>query len=101
MPNDITTESLEAAIIDQKVAGAFAGKSYAYHAVVAKGGWQLGIAVANEKGYSPVEGKTFASQEEAKGWVEGLNAHIGLSEEDRVRIVISSMGGKPFVKVAA
>ena len=48
---DITHQYLEAAIIDQNVAGAFPDKAYAFVAVV-NGGYSLGVAVANEKGYN-------------------------------------------------
>jgi hypothetical protein len=90
---DITNSHLEAAIIDQKVAGAFAGKRYAFAAVIQKDGWQLGVAVENEPGYSPVDGKTFTLQAEAKQWAEGLNKHIGLSDEDALSIIITTMRG--------
>jgi hypothetical protein len=90
---DITNEYLEAAIIDQKVAGEFQGKVYAFVAVVEKSGWKLGVAVANEQGYNPVEGKIFKNQGEAKQWAEGLNKHIKVSEEDYLDIVSSTMRG--------
>jgi hypothetical protein len=93
---DITNKSVEAALLDQKVAGAFRGKTYAYVALVAKRGWILGVAVANESGYHPIEGKTFDNQQQAREWAEGLNAHIGLSDKAAISIVISTMGGVPF-----
>lgn len=93
---DITNENLQAAILDQKVAGIFRGKTYAYVALVAKRGWQLGIAVANESGYHPIGGKSFANQQEARKWAERLNEHIGLSDKQAINIVISTMGGVPF-----
>lgn len=88
---DITNSNLEAAIIDQKVAGEFQGKRYAFAAVVAQGGWQLGVAVENEPGYAPIDGKSFAQQAEAKQWADGLNRHIGLSDEDAMNIIITTM----------
>jgi hypothetical protein len=91
---DITTTHLEAAIIDQKVAGEFQGKPYAFIAVVARGGWQLGIAVANELGYNPIDGKSFATQAEAKEWADGLNRHIGRDADSVLAIISSSMGGR-------
>jgi predicted molibdopterin-dependent oxidoreductase YjgC len=90
---DITTTHLEAAFIDQNVAGAFPGKRYAFVAVVAPGGWQLGVAVANEQGYNPISGKTFKAHYEAKEWADGLNKHIGLDVEDALEIIGSTMGG--------
>ena len=93
---DITTLNLDAALLDQKVAGQFGRKPYAYVSVVAVGGWALGVAVANERGYSPIAGKTFKTMDEADAWADGLNEHIGLTREDRIRIVISTMGGKEY-----
>ena len=92
---DITNQNLEAAMLDQKVAGLFSGKRYAFVAVaVGRGsgkGYQLGVAVANEHGFSPIGGKSFSRYSEAKEWAEGLNRHIGLSKDDEFDIVISSM----------
>ena len=87
---DITNTHLEAAIIDQKVAGEFAGKTYAFVAIASKG-YKLGVAVKGERGYSPIEGKTFASYSEAKDWADGLNEHIGLSKDAALDIVSSTM----------
>ena len=90
----ITTQFLEAAIIDQKVAGEFHGKAYAFVAVAVKGGWQLGVAVANEAGYNPISGKMFKQHAEATLWADGLNKHIGLQNDERLDIITSSMGGR-------
>jgi hypothetical protein len=92
---DFTTTHLEAAIIDQVVAGEFAGKTYAFVAIIHEG-YKLGVAVANESGYSPIGGKMFDSFDEAKTWAKGLNEHIGLSAEQVAHIIISTMGGKTF-----
>lgn len=93
---DITTTHLEAAIIDQKAAGAFAGKRYAFCSVVGEDGWQLGIAVANEDGYTPVLGKTFPwdQEDECRRWALSLNRHIGLSLSAEAAIIASTMGGR-------
>jgi hypothetical protein len=88
---DITSTNLEAAIIDQKVAGAFRGKAYAFVAVTTEDGYQLGVAVEDEPGYSPIDGKTFSEHAEAKQWASGLNRHIGLSPERTVAIVMTTM----------
>jgi hypothetical protein len=93
---DITTKYLEAAFIDQRVAGTFGDSPYAYVAVLAEHGWKLGIAVANEDGYSPIVGTTFDTQAEAKEWSDGLNEHIGLTPDQVMRITISTMGGRPY-----
>lgn len=92
----ITTRHLEAALIDQSVAGAYPDRPYAFTAVIGDGGWQLGVAVANERGYNPLPGKTFKDQAEAKEWADGLNEHIGISDETAAHIVISTMGGRHF-----
>ena len=89
----ITTQHLEAALIDQSVAGSFPDTPYAFVAVIGDGGWQLGVAVANESGYNPIPGKTFKDQAEAKEWAAGLNKHIGRDEDSVVAIVCSTMGG--------
>jgi len=91
---DITNTNLEAALIDQSAAGAFPDKLYAFIAVIGGGGWQLGVAVANERGYNPIPGKTFEDQSEAKLWADGLNQHIGRDAESVTAIIISSMGGR-------
>jgi hypothetical protein len=90
--SDITNRHLEAAIIDQKVAGEFAGKTYAFVAVIDEG-YKLGVAVKNETGYNPISGKTFRTHDEAKQWADGLNEHIGLSKDEALNIVGSTMFG--------
>jgi hypothetical protein len=89
---DITSTHLEAAIIDQNVAGAFYDKRYAFVAVYNEG-WQLGVAIANESGYNPIGGKTFKDRAEANEWADGLNAHIGLTDLAALHIIGSTMGG--------
>lgn len=97
---DITSTHLEAAILDQSVAGAFPDKVYAFVAVYATGTqWRLGLSIANEPGYHPIDGKMFESQAEANEWADGLNKHIGLSDNERLAIISSTMGGRPFIKV--
>jgi hypothetical protein len=90
---DITNTHLEAAIIDQHVAGSFADKVYAFTVVIGDGGWQLGVAVANESGYHPISGKTFKGRAEADEWADRLNAHIGRDKLAALHIVGSTMGG--------
>lgn len=97
---DITSTHLEAALIDQSAAGAFPGKLYAFTAVIGGGGWQLGVAVANENGYNPIPGKTFKNQAEAKQWADGLNKHIGRDEDSVLAIICSTMGGRRVEVVA-
>jgi hypothetical protein len=90
----ITGKYLEAALLDQSVAGTFLDKKYAYVVVWCDGGWRLGIAVANEPGYNPVA-KIFDKEADAREWAKGLNQHIGLSEDDAIAIIASTMGGRP------
>lgn len=91
---DITNTHLEAAIIDQTVAGVFSDKVYAFVPVYEDGAWRLGVAVANERGYNPIGGKTFDREADAREWADGLNTHIGRDEDIAARIVISTMGGR-------
>lgn len=92
---DITTTNLDLALIDQMVAGTFAGQRYAYHHVMDDAGrYILGIAVANERGYSPVTGWSTCNLDVALATAKGMNDHIGVSEHDALNIVISTMGGR-------
>jgi hypothetical protein len=93
---DITSLNLEAALLDQIVAGTFHDKTYAYTSVIAKGGYQLAVAVVNEKGYCPIDGKTFDNWDEAMSWADSLNKHIGLSTDKALSIVVSTMGGRRY-----
>ena len=96
---DITSTHLDAALIDQIVAGAFPDKPYAFVAVVIKTDeWQLGVAVANESGYNPIA-KTFATWTEAKKWADALNAHIGRDEDSVLAIIASTMGGRSVIEL--
>lgn len=89
---DITSTNLEAAILDQKVAGVFRDKRYAFVSVPANDGWwALGIAVQDEQGYNPIDGKKFATRDEAYQWADSLNEHIGHKPNDIARIVASTM----------
>lgn len=88
---DITNGNLPLAFLDQKVAGMFAGKRYAYIAVAAGNGWQLGIAVSQEQGYSPISGVEFDSWDEATKTADGMNDHIGISEAEATLIQVSTM----------
>jgi hypothetical protein len=93
---DITNMHLEAAIIDQKVAGVFPDKAYAFIATVGNG-YQLGVVIANEPGFNPIAGKAFVHYREAEQWAEGLNKHIGLSKNEVTDIIGSTMRGRRVV----
>lgn len=89
---DITNTHLEAAFIDQNVAGWFPNQRYAFIAVHKEGGgWQLGVAVEDEPGYNPIAGKTFTTHREADEWATALNEHIGLSADEALLIIVTTM----------
>jgi hypothetical protein len=78
-----------------EVQEAFKGKLFAFVAVVTKFGIGLGVAVANEKGYSPVP-FTWAhsdTYEEMAKHAEDLNKRLGLDIRTETKIVCSSMRG--------
>jgi hypothetical protein len=91
--SDFTSTNLEAALLDQIVAGAFPGKRYAFAEVCEGDAWKLGVAVANEPGYHPCK-RVFKSQDEAREWADGLNEHIGLDRRAAALIIASTMGGR-------
>lgn len=91
---DITQKRLDAAILDQKVAGAFTGKTYAFTPVITKDNrFGLGIAVENESGYSPVTARQFTWDERisASEFCDSMNKHIGLDALHAAQIVASTM----------
>lgn len=88
---DITEGNLEAAIVDQKVAGAFAGKRYAFLTYELAKGFALGVAVQGEAGFYAIAGKSFETREAADVWSDGLNRHIGLTHTEQQEIILSSM----------
>ena len=91
---NITQRDLEAAFLDQTVAGMFGSTPYAYVVVGNDDGtYRLGVAVANEDGYNLISGKNFDSQSEAGEWAADLNRHIGLTDSEVASIIISTMGG--------
>jgi hypothetical protein len=91
---DITSRDLRAAILDQVIAGAMRGKRYAYTAVLNDlGAWIIGIAVLNEPGYHPAGESVFCwdNPDEARAFCDAMNRHIGLTDDEAMRIVVSSM----------
>ena len=96
MINDPTTNDLAAALLDQKVAGEFTGKDYAFVPVVSDNGFGIGVAVANEAGYCPVTGFSFPDYKAAGTFCDGMNKHIGLPDDHAMQIVCSTMGGRSY-----
>ena len=92
---DPTNRRLEAALLDQKVAGEFHDKDYAYVPVMNHNGkpWAIGIAVEGEHGYSPIvaEAFTYDNRDDAADFCDGMNMHIGLEKIRAIEIVVSSM----------
>lgn len=90
---DPTQQSLEIAMLDQKIAGQMGETPYAYVAVLSDGPkmWGVGIAVKDEGGYSPIKGVDFDKQAEADAFVDGMNKHIGLDRLTAMKIIASSM----------
>lgn len=71
----------------------FAGKLFAFVAIVGKGPYTLGIAEANVAGYTPVPatwcyGDDYA---EMSAHADELNIALELTEAQAVRVVASSM----------
>lgn len=98
---DPTHNSLEAAILDQKVAGWMAGQDYAYAPIAMDQGFGVSIAIANQDGTTPVYGfRTFKHYDEAATFCDGMNKHIGLPMDHAVAIVCSTMGGMSYRRVA-
>lgn len=89
---DPTQQSLEAAILDQKIAGQMGDQPYAYVAVYTEGTkFGLGIAVEDQQGYSPITGIDFDSHDQAHNFADGMNRHIGLDGTRAAQIICSSM----------
>ena len=92
---DPTHGNLEAAILDQAVAGMFNGKTYAYVAVIRETGkpWGIGVAVLGETGYNPIASETFTwdKEEDAKEFCDGMNFHIRLDTKEVSTIIASTM----------
>jgi hypothetical protein len=71
----------------------FAGKAWAFTPVMGQYGWQLGIAVANEAGYSPVPGFFCHADtyDEMADHADELNRERGMEPPEAMRIIASSM----------
>lgn len=78
------------------IAEAFKGKLWTYTPVCRKD-CKIGVAVANEKGFTPVPWRMTndcgESYNEQKDYCNKLNAERGQSEEESLNIVASSMRG--------
>lgn len=90
----MTKQLSQLAIAELGIAEMFSGKTYAYVAVMSGDTYGLGIATANERGYSPIplywaQADTFDA---AHDMADNLNRDVlGLNLEAAARIVSSSM----------
>lgn len=66
-------------------------KKYAFTPVIIRDSWGLGIAVENEPGYNPLEGKFFDTRDEAQSFADDLNKYLKLSEREAMEIIITTM----------
>lgn len=89
--SDPTNTSLELAFLDQRVEGMFRGRRHCYVAVIADKGWGLGVAVADEQGYNPIDGLSYPTKQEADAVVAGMNEHIGVSRTEATEITVTTM----------
>ncbi|ARJ65966.1 hypothetical protein WV31_10030 [Magnetospirillum sp. ME-1] len=70
----------------------FQGKRIAFTAVVGEDGFGLGVALEGEPGYWPIpEHLATGDWEEMNRAAGAINRHLGLSDDDAIRIVTSSM----------
>jgi hypothetical protein len=90
---DPTNGSLEAALLDQYIAGIFFQKPYAYVPVLHGDEFAIGIAVEGEPGYNLLDAKQFrwVSYDVAYNFCMGMNQHIGLTEDQAVRLIADTM----------
>lgn len=90
------------AIADQEIEAKFAGKMWAYTAVVGDYGYQLGIAVENEPGYTPVPGFFCHGDDymEMCDHADALNTERSIDPREGGRIVASSMRAGKIAKAA-
>lgn len=101
---DPTNHNLNAAILDQVVAGSFPpGTAYAFVAILRDDlprQWGLGIAVANESGYNPVSAEatefSWDYYKDADEFAKGMNRHIGIDWKQEAEIIASTMGGRRY-----
>ena len=91
---DPTQRSLEAAILDQKIAGKFDDKPYAYVPVISEGPkqWEIGIAVKHEQATAQSRAASNStSTRKLMHSSDGMNMHIGLDPARAMKIIASSM----------
>lgn len=90
-------------IAELEIESKFAGKVWAYVPVTNGSSFiGLGVATANEAGYTPVP-LTFCHSDSWEAMVEhsdALNAARGVSVDEAARTVCSSMAAGPVVKAA-
>jgi len=74
----------------------FHGKTIAFTAVVAEGGFGLGVTLEGEPGYWPIPTDLASSKswEAMNDAATTINRFLGLSDEDAMRIVTSTMAAQ-------
>lgn len=72
---------------------AFKNKTWSYVPIVTKHGCALGVAVANEKGYSPISLSHYTADtwEEARRQADALNLERGQSKNEAMAIICSTL----------
>lgn len=87
--------TLQQSLLDQKVAGIFRNRNYAFVPVTKDGAkpWTIGIAVQDEYGYHEIEGEglDFKWAPDAQAYADAMNDHRRLQPDVVARIIASSM----------
>ena len=97
---DITSKYLEAAILDQVVMRALSPNPTALSpSLQGKKGWILASPSPTSAATTQQPRISTLSWRLAE-WAQGLNEHIGWSDDEVMRIVISTMGGQPYERNA-
>jgi len=75
---------------------AFSGKLWAYVPVTTEHGCALGVAVANERGYSPISAFYFhvKTYTEAEAEADRLNTRRKMSEDAAWQVIASTMAAQ-------
>lgn len=80
----------------RKDVASVAAPQKAVTALLADGGWIIGLATENEPGYSPLTYGPYDSEEEALKLADHINKHVyGLTPKRALMVVMSSMFPAP------